>query len=208
MSLDRRANGGPLSLAEPDAAVQVVNGHHEDQGEDAEVEQPGEDVVPQRESEHEEGDVGIELGVGDPERGRIEKQEDVVPPGGDADAEQQREGAGDGESHQTQSRLDPVAKSLDEFLVLSEVQQLVARRDAVGDPQVEPDDAEHHECADDGEHDGREQVHLPDLGEVDGAEPQKVRPHRRQAGEHQVHDGHDDGDDRETPPPIHAPKSR
>ncbi len=137
---------------EPDPSIQVMGDRHDDRGQNQQVEQPIDCGLPQREPEHVEPDVEAEDGLRDPEVPAPHEQEDALPPGGHGEAEDHRQRSGHQNPDLPDPGLDPLPESLDELLLLGEVEGCPSRGELVDEPEARPQHEEGHADANRAQH--------------------------------------------------------
>ena len=193
MGLDLRRD--LLHGLHPYAAVQVVGDGGDDQDDDDRGEQPIHHELQERQLEHEEPDVLVELRVLDPEVDGVTEQDPAVPAAGDAGAGDQGEQGGHARAHEHGAGPDDLVVALDKFLLRAHGPE--SRGDAVGDGEVHPHEDEEQE----GEQGRQPQLGpenaAPDACEVQLLEPQVVGVEAGDAAQGDDEDEHDRGGDQQ-----------
>ena len=182
----------PLERAlQPDAAVQVVEHRGDDQHDEQRREDPARRELQERQPEHVERDVLVELRILDPERRGVREQDPVRPLLGDTRTHDEREEQRHQDPHPPRVRRDVAAVALDDLVFGTGAP--IARRDAVGDDEID----EHRHEEDRGEDQRgnglRRQQRAPRLRVADVFEPQIVGVETREPAQAQEQDDQNDG---------------
>ena len=181
----------------PDAAVQVVGDRGDDDDDQHGGEQPVHDEPQERQREDVEADVGVEVRILLTEVDAVREEDPVAPLARSADAGDQAEQQGHDDAHETGAPADQLLVALDELLLGTG--RTKARRDAVGDPEVEPAEEEEDAGEDQRQRDlGAEHV-LEDARHPERVEPEVVgveagEPAQRRDEQHQRNGQHDEDD--------------
>ena len=156
----------------PDPTVEVVGDGGDDQDDDRRGKQPVDEELQERQLEHVETDVPVELRVLGAEGHVVGEQDPLVPVAGDAGPGDQREQGRYERAHEQGAGADDLVVALDQLFFRPHGTE--GRRDAVGDGEVHP----HQHEEEDGEQDG--EAHLgaqdpaPHAGEVELLEPEVI----------------------------------
>ena len=188
--------------AQTQTTVEIVadDRHHGRQHE--EVEHPVGERLEQGQTEDVEPDVEGEDRIDSPEILGVDEEKDVVPPGGDGQAEEDGETPGQPETDLSDPRLDPLPESLDHLLFFGQVEGSPARRHSVDQPEAHPKDQEGHCDTEGAKKDRKAPSALPHLIEANRVEPQIVGPECSQCGQGEIQRRHGDQDQSDRPPSV------